>query len=127
MRNPLPSRGSVLGRDALMPQPKALTIRHNFAWTFVGNLVYAASQWAMLAVLAKLGNPVMVGQFALALSISAPVIMFTNLALRQVQATDARRDYSFGIYLGLRLITTALSLLIVAGIVLAAGYRRETA
>jgi len=106
--------------------PSRLSLRANFSWTFVGNVVYAGCQWGMLVVLAKLGSPEMVGQFALGLAITAPVIMFANLQLRAVQATDARREYLFGDYIGLRLITTALALLVIAGIVLVSGYRRET-
>ena len=104
-----------------------LSLRANFSWTFVGNVIYAGCQWGMLVVLAKLGSPEMVGQFALGLAITAPVIMFANLQLRAVQATDARREYLFGDYFGLRLITTALALLVITGIVLASGYRWETA
>jgi O-antigen/teichoic acid export membrane protein len=105
--------------------PSRLSLRANFSWTFAGNVVYAGSQWGMLVVLAKLGSPEMVGQFALGLAITAPVIMFTNLQLRGVQATDARQEYLFGDYLGLRLITTMLALLIIAGIVSVSGYRLE--
>jgi O-antigen/teichoic acid export membrane protein len=109
-----------------MQQLKPLTLRRNFSWTFTGNLVYAASQWGMLVVLAKLGSPEMVGQFTLGLAVTAPVIMFTNLQLRGIQATDAKGDYVFSDYLGLRLIGTGLALLIIAGITLKAGYRWET-
>ena len=109
-----------------MQQFKPLTLRRNFSWTFTGNLIYAASQWGMLVLLAKLGSPEMVGQFTLGLAVTAPVIMFTNLQLRGVQATDAKGDYVFSDYLGLRLIGTGLALLIIAGITLKAGYRLET-
>ena len=109
-----------------MQQFKPLTLRRNFSWTFTGNLIYAASQWGMLVVLAKLGSPEMVGQFTLGLAVTAPVIMFTNLQLRGIQATDAKGDYVFSDYLGLRLIGTGLALLIIAGITLKAGYRLET-
>ena len=109
-----------------MQQLKPLTLRRNFSWTFTGNLVYAASQWGMLVVLAKLGSPEMVGQFTLGLAVTAPVIMFTNLQLRGIQATDAKGEYVFSDYLGLRLIGTGLALLIIAGITLKAGYRWET-
>jgi O-antigen/teichoic acid export membrane protein len=112
--------------DRHMQQLKPLTLRRNFSWTFAGNVVYAASQWGMLVVLAKLGSPEMVGQFTLGLAVTAPVIMFTNLNLRSVQATDARHQYLFGDYLGLRLIATGLALLAIAGITIAAGYRWET-
>jgi O-antigen/teichoic acid export membrane protein len=109
-----------------MQQLKPLTLRRNFSWTFTGNLIYAASQWGMLVVLAKLGSPEMVGQFTLGLAVTAPVIMFTNLQLRGIQATDAKGDYVFSDYLGLRLIGTGFALLIIAGITLKAGYRLET-
>lgn len=104
-----------------------LSLRRNFSWTLAGHLVYAACQWGMLVVLAKLGTPVAVGQFALALAVTAPVVMFANLNLRAVQATDARRDYQFGDYLALRLVTAAPALLVIGGIVIASRYRLDTA
>jgi O-antigen/teichoic acid export membrane protein len=113
-------------RRALGPA-RPLSLRANFAWTLVGNVVYAGCQWAMLVVLAKLGTPQLVGQFALALAITAPVLMFTNLQLRQVQATDARAQYPFGDYLALRLLTTGLALFAIAGLVGLAGYAPATA
>lgn len=104
-----------------------LSLRANFSWTFAANVLYAASQWGMLTVLAQLGSPVMVGQFALGLAIATPVVMLTNLQLRQLQATDARGDYSFADYLGLRLLTTVLALCIIGAIIVWSGYRAETA
>ncbi|WP_414586018.1 oligosaccharide flippase family protein [Scytonema sp. PCC 10023] len=109
-----------------MEQIKPLTLRRNFSWTFIGNAVYAACQWGMLIVMAKLGSPEMVGQFTLGLAITAPVIMFTNLQLRAVQATDAKKQYLFRDYLGLRLIGTGLALLVIIGIIITAGYRWQT-
>lgn len=88
---------------------QALTLRQNFAWTFVGNLVFAAAQWGMLATIAKLGNPEMVGLFALGLAVTGPVIIFANLKLRAVQATDAQQEYTFGHYLALRLLALAFA------------------
>jgi O-antigen/teichoic acid export membrane protein len=81
----------------------------------------------MLVVLTKIGSPEMVGQFALGLAITVPIMSFATLKTRLVQATDAKREYLFGDYLGLRLITTAMALLVIVGIVLVSGYRRETA
>jgi O-antigen/teichoic acid export membrane protein len=105
---------------------KILTLRTNFSWTLVGNIVYAASQWGMLVVLAKLGSPEMVGQFTLALALTGPIVMFSNLQLRQLQATDAKQQYMFRDYLGLRLICTFLALVVILIIILVAGYRWET-
>ena len=68
----------------------------------------------------------MVGQFSLSLAVIQPVIAFSQLNLSQVQTTDARREYRFGDYFGLRLITSALALLVVCGTALGGGYGRET-
>jgi len=104
----------------------ALSLRANFSWTFVGNVIYAACQWGMLIALARLGSPEMVGRFALGLAVTAPVFMFTNLQLREIQATDARTEYAFSDYLRLRLMTTALALLIIIALVLISGYSLAT-
>src|SRR5580700_4270976 len=90
-------------------QPRS--IRANFAWTLAGYAVYAGCQWGMLVALAKLGTPAMVGQFALGLAATAPLLMFANLQLRTVLATDTRGEYAFSDYLGLRLSSTLLALL----------------
>lgn len=110
-----------------MHKTKPISLHHNFSWTFIGNAIYAASQWGMLVVLAKLGSPQMVGQFTLGLAVTAPIIMFTNLQLRAVQATDAKKLYSFSDYFGLRLIATGLAMTVIAIITFFAGYDRQTA
>jgi O-antigen/teichoic acid export membrane protein len=107
------------------PAPRPLSLRSNFSWTLAGNVVYAGCQWGMLVVLAKFGSPEKVGQFALGLAVTAPIIMFSNLQLRAIQATDARREYRFGHYLALRLATMALALFVIVGI--ACTYRLESA
>jgi O-antigen/teichoic acid export membrane protein len=106
-------------------EQRPLTLRRNFSWTFVGNVVYAACQWLLLVVLAKLGSPEMVGQFTLGLAVTAPVIMLTNLQLRTIQATDVKQQYVFADYLALRLVGTGLALSIVGGIIFAAKYNWE--
>ncbi len=52
-----------------------LSLRRNFMWMLGGNIFYALCQWAIIIVLAKLTNPLIVGQFSLGLAISTPVIM----------------------------------------------------
>lgn len=103
-----------------------LALRTNFVWTLVGNVVYTLSQWGMMVALAKFGSPEVVGRFALGLAITAPVILFTGLALRSVQVTDARKIYQFCNYLGLRLTTTVIGLLFIIAIVMVGNYSGET-
>jgi O-antigen/teichoic acid export membrane protein len=98
----------------------------SFSWTLAGNAMYAATQFGTLSALAKLGSPAVVGQYALALAISAPIFMFTNLQLRGVQATDARNEYQFADYFTLRCLSTILGILTVSLIVAFAHYDRTT-
>ena len=85
----------------------------NFLWMTAGNGVYAACQWGMLIVLAKLGSPEVVGQFALGMAITAPVILIANMQLRGVQATDSRNEYFFADYLAVRAVSTVGALMII--------------
>ena len=95
---------------------KPLSLTRNFSWTLFGTGLYAFCQWGMLVVVAKLCSTNMVGQFALALAITAPVFVFAGLNLRTVQATDARGDFQFGDYLSLRLMSIAAALTFVFAI-----------
>ncbi|MGA7684386.1 MAG: lipopolysaccharide biosynthesis protein [Terriglobales bacterium] len=93
----------------------ALPLRVGFTWSLFGWAGYAACQWLMLSVMAKLGSAEVIGQFAYALAICAPLFMLTNLQLRGVQSTDALSEYCFSDYLTLRLLgSTAAVLLVVA-------------
>jgi len=107
--------------------PRGLSLRSNFAWSIAGNSVYALCQWGMIVALAKFGDSFMIGQFALGLAIVTPVLMFSNLDLRAVQATDARRQYGFREYLRLRLTSTSMALAVIFAIVCLGGYERQTA
>jgi O-antigen/teichoic acid export membrane protein len=106
---------------------RPLSLRSNFAWAVAGNVVYAACQWGMIVALAKFGNSFMVGQFSLGLAVVTPVLMFSNLNLRAVQATDARRQFRFAEYLRLRLALTLAALAVIAAIVRFGGYESRTA
>jgi O-antigen/teichoic acid export membrane protein len=104
-----------------------LSLRQNFSWSLVGNVIYAATQGGILVALAHFGTPETVGQFALGLAITAPIIMFSNLQLRSVLATDAKRTHPFSHYLILRTSTTGLALLVIAGVVYIGGFQSTTA
>lgn len=103
------------------------SITWNFSWKFVGSVVYTLCQWGMLTVLTKLGSPEIVGRYSLGLAVTAPVVMFTNLQLRTVQATDTRDKYTFADYMGLRLVTTGFALTIILIIVLSGSYSPQAA
>jgi O-antigen/teichoic acid export membrane protein len=114
-----------LAKAAVAPaaaEAAPLSLRRNVSWTFAANMLLAASNFAILQLLVKLGTPELVGQFVLGMSIATPLLLLTDLSLRSVQVTDARRETPFGDYLGMRLATTWAALVLLGGIVLAGGY-----
>lgn len=109
------------------PSVPGLSLRSNFAWMLGGNIVYALCQWGAIVALAKLGSTFIVGQFSLGLALATPVLMFTNLHLRAVQATDARRTHSFQEYLRLRIALSMVGLVVIAAVARFGHYERQTA
>lgn len=104
-----------------------LSLRSNFAWILSGNVAYAICQWGGIVALTRLGSSFILGQFSLGLAIATPVLMFTDLHLRVVQATDSRRLYSFNEYFRARAVLTMTGLLVIGGIVSIGHYGRQTA
>ncbi len=92
----------------------------------LGTTVYAGCQWAMLAVVARHGGAGAVGQYALALAIAAPVMLFADLSLRPVVATDARGEYGFADYFAVRSLTSALAFVVIAVVAFSASYPTDT-
>lgn len=112
----LPPASAGSDADLEGPPRPAASLRRNVAWTFAGNVVYAACQWGMLVVLAKLGELDAVGTFCAGLMWTGPAFMLAGLNLRALQASDARHEFAFGHYLALRLVMSALTITAVAAI-----------
>src|SRR3954447_5310343 len=110
-----------------MIEPSASSFRTSTSWVTIGNVARAACQWAMVAVLVRRGSAEMVGEYALGLAISAPVLLMAGLQLNAVQVTDAAGEFSFEDYFSLRLVTAATAVAIVTLIVLAGRFGASTA
>ena len=96
-------------------------LRRNFAATFGGNALFAATQWAVLSLIAKLGSAEMLGQYALALAVASPVALLSHLNLRAVLATDMDQRHPFRDYLSIRLWTSAAAFAVTLILAAAAG------
>jgi len=90
-------------------------LRSDFTWVLAGNILYSACQWGIVVALAKLGSPEKVGEYALGMAISAPIVLFANLQLRALLASDVSGQFSFGQYLTFRLVSLVAALFVVAG------------
>ena len=102
--------------------PRAMSFRTNFAWTAVGNVVYAGCQWGILVVVARLSTPEVVGTLALGYALTAPLFLFAGLQLRASQATDAGGRFRFEDYFAVKAAGMIVALVVTGLIVLRAGY-----
>jgi len=89
-------------------------LRTDTTWLLSGNVLYSACQWATVLVLAKLGSSQQVGEYALGVAMSAPIVLLANFQLRALVASDLQNQYTFGKYLTFRLVSLALAVLVVA-------------
>jgi len=118
----LPERGGLSSSVSLIPAinvsatdiSPASSLRVDVLWTLAGSLFYTGCQWGCSIAIAKLADSEALGQFSLGLAVAAPIFLTGSLQLRSVQATDARREYSFCDYLSLRIITTLLAVALVS-------------
>ncbi len=92
---------------------KKYSLKSNFMWVLIGNVIFGLSQWLIIAVMSKIGNINMVGEYTLALGITAPLFLFFNMNLRYVQATDQQNEYNFVDYFSLRSLTSLVSLILI--------------
>jgi O-antigen/teichoic acid export membrane protein len=107
--------------------PQTPSLLRNLSWVGVGNVVRGACQWGTLAALAKFCTVQMVGQYALGLAVTAPIMLLAGMQLNAIQATDAKGEFSFGDYLSLRSLATLAALVVVAVIVFVSQLPRQTA
>lgn len=94
--------------DSVMTRQHS-SLSKDFAWMLIGNAIYAAGQWLILVILAKIVRPEVVGQYAWAWAIAVPIFTCASLQLRLALASDVCETIHFGYYLGLRLFTTGFA------------------
>jgi O-antigen/teichoic acid export membrane protein len=96
-------------------------LARDLVWSITGTAVSALSQWAIVVVLARYGSPSMLGEYALGVAISTPIVLLASLALRTVQVTDTHAGFAFADYLRLRVVGMVLALGLIGGAALLSG------
>lgn len=83
-------------------------------WLLSGNILFAFSQWLMLIMFSHFSNPLQLGYYAYALSITAPIFIFSNLQLRPLFVADfnSENKFNFSEYLSLRILTVIFAVLV---------------
>jgi len=90
-----------------------MNLRRNIIWTWLGQSVYLGCQLAILMVLAKLSTTVVVGQFSLALAITAPIVILSQMQFRQSLVTDTQNRHSYSDYFWCRVFLTIAALAVI--------------
>lgn len=104
-----------------------LSLKKNFSWGFLGNIIYALTQSILLIVIARLASPESVGKYTLALAVIAPIYMFVRMQLNYVYASDLSSGLSFSDYFGFRIISSLLMIGVIFLIAPAISFDKETA
>jgi O-antigen/teichoic acid export membrane protein len=87
------------------------TMASNISSAVVGNVIYVACQWAVLALLTRQLSAAEVGRFALAVAISAPVFIIADLRLRSVLVSGIGSANGLSDFVLLRLATSVVAVL----------------
>lgn len=91
-----------------------ISLPASVAWGTLGAALYAAAQWLLLILLARMGSPEDLGRFSLALAIAAPAALLFSLNLRTLVATDAAHAHPLTDLFRLRAGASALYLALIA-------------
>lgn len=124
VRTALHTTPPLVARDASR-QPRSLprlSVRRNFSWIALGNLVNAACSWGRVVLLARMGSAEMIGQLVLAFAVCNPIGTLADLGLSGVLVSDAKGRHPFRDYLRLRLLTSVLAVTAVAITAWISGY-----
>jgi O-antigen/teichoic acid export membrane protein len=89
------------------------------SWSFIGSIFDVGSSWVFVTLLVKLGTSTMVGQYGLAMALLGPIFALSNMQMRSLQATDARQEFTFGIYFITRVLTLIAGLIALVVILVA--------
>lgn len=92
---------------------KTLSIRANMIWNAAGSLVYMAAQWLTTVLVVRLSTGYdAAGLLALGMAVSNIFSPIGYYKIRAFQVSDLDEEFTFGQYLGFRIITVALAIVI---------------
>lgn len=91
-----------------------ISIKQNMIWNSVGSLIYLGLQWLITIFVVRLSSGYdAAGQLSLAMAISNIFTPFAMYKVRAYQISDVRGEYAAGEYVGFRILTIAVSCVVV--------------
>ncbi len=83
-----------------------------YSLIFIGNTLLSLTPWLIFIFAARVLSPHQAGLLGLALSLSAPIFMFTNLQLRTFIVVHQKNEFELSDYVTLRLAMGSLAILL---------------
>jgi O-antigen/teichoic acid export membrane protein len=85
----------------------------NSLWMIFGNGSYALFQGLVLIIISKNLSVEDLGLFSLALALTAPFLIFSNLGLRQLWVTDSNNEFEYLHFIKLRFLSSLIAALLI--------------
>lgn len=101
------------------------SLRMGVFWSLLGMASNAASQLWIVWLISQTRSTFEVGQYGIAVAIVTPAFLFANMALRTVVTTDRQESFRVTEYALHRVLSNAIAVLVVLGLLAALGYQRE--
>lgn len=95
---------------AAMP---ALSLKRNLLHAGTGKIVFALSQFCILAIVARLGTLEEVGAMTLASAIVTPLFFLASMGMRDVHAVDDLDRFTRADYVALRVIAASMAMVLI--------------
>ena len=114
-----------------MPQASRDNLKRNLIFNTAGNLIYFLCQWMITGLLVKSladtedSGIINAGMLATASSVTNMFMVLAGYGMRNFQVSDINGKYSNGDYIRSRVVTVALSFVLVTGYVFIVGYSPE--
>ncbi|MCI6887959.1 MAG: lipopolysaccharide biosynthesis protein [Lachnospiraceae bacterium] len=117
----------VLRRLIINDNPDTLEKR-NMIWNMIGSFLYAFASMVLTMAVVQIVGDEQGGIFTFAFTtFGQQMFMVAYFGIRPYQITDVENRYTFGDYLGLRMLTSACALAIGIGYILMQGYTPQKA
>ncbi len=117
----------VLRRLIINDNPDTLEKR-NMIWNMIGSFLYAFASMVLTMAVVQIVGDEQGGIFTFAFTtFGQQMFMVAYFGIRPYQITDVESRYTFGDYLGLRMLTSACALAIGIGYILMQGYTPQKA
>jgi O-antigen/teichoic acid export membrane protein len=101
-------------------------LRKNISWLAFSNLLLGFSQWFIVIILNRVLGLEAAGVYSLALGITAPIFIFSNMNLNSIFISGNRNNYNFSTFYIFRFVTSFLAIVMIFLVIVFSNYEFKT-